>query len=82
MTIQTRGKPKRVADETLLAFLASYSQKHGYPPSIREIGAGVGLRSTSAVCYRLRLLQENGTLVKRSKGTSRSYALPARMIVT
>jgi len=37
-------------------------QKHGYPPSLREIGEAVGLTSTSSVSFQLSTLQRKGYL--------------------
>lgn len=42
---------------SVLAFIGAFSATHGYPPTIREIGEGVGLSSSSSVhgaLYRLR----------------------------
>lgn len=37
-------------------------QQHGFPPSFREIGEAVGLRSTSSVKHQLRTLEEKGLI--------------------
>jgi repressor LexA len=37
-------------------------QKHGYPPSMREIAQAVGLISTSSVSYQLSILERKGYL--------------------
>ena len=37
-------------------------ERRGYPPTIREIGAAVGLASTSSVSYQLSVLQGKGFL--------------------
>ena len=47
-------------------YIQAFSAQNGYPPSVREIGAAVGLRSTASVSYHLRNLQEKGAL--RSPG--------------
>ncbi|WP_228002297.1 transcriptional repressor LexA [Nocardia australiensis] len=44
--------------------------KHGYPPSNREIGDAVGLRSSSSVSKHLKSLEEKGFL-RRSRSISR-----------
>ena len=46
-----RSSSKR---EEIYAFLKDYIASHGYPPTTREIMAGVGLRSTASVHYHLR----------------------------
>lgn len=42
---------------------------HGFPPSFREIGEAVGLRSPSSVKHQLRALEEKGILrISANKG--------------
>jgi repressor LexA len=36
--------------------------EHGYPPSMREVGAAVGLASPSSVAHQMRVLTEKGYL--------------------
>lgn len=48
--------------EKIVEFVRQFSLENGYPPSIREIGAAVGLRSTASVSYHLQQLQEKGLL--------------------
>lgn len=45
-------------------FIKSHIQEKGYPPSVREIGAAVGLSSTSTVHGHLERLEKKG-LIKR-----------------
>ena len=56
----------------ILAFLS----QHGYPPSVREIGAAVGLKSPSTVHFHLKGLEEAGMIVK-AEGKTRAITLPA-----
>ena len=37
-------------------------ERHGYPPSVREIGEAVGLVSPSSVAYQLKALERKGYL--------------------
>lgn len=46
----------------ILAFIQTYTDQHGYPPSVREIGAAVGLKSTASVARYLVALQNSGRL--------------------
>ena len=46
----------------ILDFIAAQVREHGYPPSVREIGAAVGLASTSTVQAHLNTLQRQGYL--------------------
>jgi repressor LexA len=45
-----------------LQFIAEMVQKRGYPPSVREIGEGMGLASSSTVHSHLQALQRKGYL--------------------
>ncbi|HEX6967489.1 MAG TPA: transcriptional repressor LexA [Micromonosporaceae bacterium] len=46
----------------ILAFIRDWVERHGYPPSVREIGEAVGLGSPSSVAYQLRELERKGYL--------------------
>lgn len=48
--------------ELILEFVNEFVQENGFAPSVREIGAAVGLRSTASVSYHLQQLQEKGLL--------------------
>src|SRR5215210_3459940 len=43
-------------------FVVAYSDKHGYPPTVREIGEAVGLASPSTVHAHLANLERAGYL--------------------
>jgi len=58
----------------ILEFLAEYIQGNGYPPSIREIGAAVGISSTSVVSYNLERLEDEG-YIARDQEVSRGLRL-------
>lgn len=58
----------------ILNFIDEYRQQNGYSPSIREIGAGTGIASTSAVNYQINRLVEGGYLA-RTNEVSRSFIL-------
>ena len=60
--------------EQVLEFVRAGVARRGYPPSIREIGDAVGLRSTSSVAYQLKVLQEKGYL-QRDRGRPRTMEL-------
>jgi repressor LexA len=51
----------------ILAFIRSYLGEHNYPPTIREIGAAVGISSTSVVKYNLERLEEKGHIDRRQE---------------
>jgi repressor LexA len=46
----------------ILEFLHDYLDEHGYPPTVREIGEAVGLRSPSTVHAHLAQLERAGAL--------------------
>ena len=48
--------------EEVLNYIKKYSAEHGFPPSIREICAGVGLNSTATVFAHIKNLEKNGML--------------------
>lgn len=58
--------PKEAIDkqQKILEFVTSFMDENGYPPSIREICAGVGLSSTSTVHAHLETLKRKGLLEK------------------
>ena len=65
--------------ELILEFVNSFVQENGFAPSIREIGAAVGLNSTASVSYQLKQLQEKGLLTGASqKGRKRAIATTQR----
>jgi repressor LexA len=58
----------------VLEFLRDEIEKRGYPPSMREIGAAVGLTSTSSVAHQLRALEGLG-YVKRDPNRPRALEI-------
>ncbi len=55
-------------------FIRSYQQEKGYPPSVREMAAAVGLSSPSTVHAHLNALEEHG-LIKRDATKPRALEL-------
>ena len=65
--------------ELIVAYVNQFVQENGYSPSVREIGAAVGLRSTASVSYHLQALQEKGLLrAPGEKGRKRALVTGAR----
>jgi repressor LexA len=66
-------------------FVVAYADKHGYPPTVREIGESVGLASPSTVHAHLANLERAGYLRRDPTkpralevvGRERSEAIPA-----
>jgi len=57
--------------QRILDFIKSEIEEKGYPPSVREICAAVGLRSTSTVHAHLNHLEEQG-LIRRDSTKPRA----------
>lgn len=53
------GKRREILD-----FIGQCLRERGYPPSVREIGAAVGLASSATVHSHLAVLQKEGFLIK------------------
>ena len=65
--------------QLILDFVNQFVQENGFAPSIREIGAAVGLRSTASVSYHLQQLQDKGLLVgPGGKGRKRALVTAQR----
>ena len=58
-------------------FLVDYVDRHGYPPTVREIGAAVGLASPSTVHAHLANLERAG-LLRRDPTKPRALELTGR----
>ena len=71
---RTSNKAQLIVD-----YVNQFVQENGYSPSVREIGAAVGLRSTASVSYHLQALQEKGLLQTPSaKGRKRAIVTTVR----
>ena len=65
--------------QLILEFVNAFVQENGFAPSVREIGAAVGLRSTASVSYHLQQLQEKGFLQSPGvKGRKRAIVTSQR----
>ena len=63
----------------ILDFVNQFIQENGFAPSVREIGAAVGLRSTASVSYHLQQLQAKGLLQSPgAKGRKRAIVTAQR----
>ena len=58
-------------------YIQAFTAEHGYPPSVREIGAALGLKSPSTVHFHIKGLEEAGVLVK-AEGKTRAITLANR----
>lgn len=65
--------------DQIVEYVNQFIAEHGYSPSVREIGAAVGLRSTASVSYHLQALQDKGILqAPGSKGRKRAIVTNVR----
>ena len=65
--------------ELIIDYVNRFVQENGFAPSVREIGAAVGLRSTASVSYHLTQLQEKGLLLSPgAKGRKRAIVTAQR----
>ena len=65
--------------ELIMNYVNQFIQENGYSPSVREIGAAVGLRSTASVSYHLQALQEKGLIqAPGAKGRKRALVTGSR----
>jgi repressor LexA len=63
--------------QEIWSFLVEYVDRHGYPPTVREIGEAVGLASPSTVHAHLANLERAG-LLKRDPTKPRALELVGR----
>ena len=57
---KTRISTRRQSE--ILQYIKDFLVEKGYPPSVREIGTAVGLKSSSTVHRYLAMLEENGAI--------------------
>ena len=70
-----RLTPRR---QKILNCIRDSVERRGYPPSMREIADAVGLKSTSAVAYQLKTLQQMGHLTRGPKMPRTVVEKPSR----
>ena len=73
--------PRRVE---ILRYLARRARVEGLPPSVREVGVEVGLRSSQTVHHHLRKLEEEGYVARESGArmvrlTEKGWGVAGRM---
>jgi repressor LexA len=49
-------------DDQTLKVIADYIDEHGWPPSYRDIGLGIGATAPSTIVNRIRRLVERGLI--------------------
>ena len=61
--------------EKILEFLNQHIEEKGFPPTVREICAAVGLKSTATVSYHLNELKKQGR-IQGDSSKRRAISLP------
>ena len=65
--------------QRIYEYIVSCIRGQGYPPSVREIGEAVGLKSPSTVHFHLKHLEEAG-VIEKGAGKGRAITLTAPSI--
>ncbi|MFG6325589.1 MAG: hypothetical protein K1W00_01935 [Lachnospiraceae bacterium] len=73
-----QGKQKR---EEILVSIVGYIRRYGYPPTVREIGELVGLKSSSTVQTHLTKMLDEGIIETDAEGCSRAIRVPGYKFV-
>ena len=66
--------------QRIYEYIADCIREQGYPPSVREIGDAVGLKSPSTVHFHLKHLEEAG-VIEKGAGKGRAITLTASAAV-
>lgn len=74
MAPQPRRKVLSEKQRLILEFISQFINQHSFPPSLREIGDGVGLSSPSSITYQLDQLELAGYL-RRHPNQNRALEL-------
>ena len=73
------GKDLTKRQQEIFDFIKKYSARHGYPPTVRDIGKAVGLASSSTVHAHLSNLEKVG-LLRRDPSKPRAIELLDRAV--
>lgn len=67
---------KKLTDkqQQIYDYIVAFQKDQGYPPSVREIGEAVGLKSPSTVHFHLKHLEEAG-VIEKGAGKGRAITL-------
>ena len=71
-----KSKPISRRQQQILDYIKQETETQGYPPSVREIGRAVGLKSTSTVHGHLSQLEKKG-YIRRDQVNLEQLVLPA-----
>lgn len=75
--MKTNNEKGIAVRERIKDFIVRYIQKHGYPPTVREIEKAVKLKSTSSVYSHLMRMFKDGMIETDAEpGTPRAIRIP------
>ena len=60
-------------------YILAFTAENGYPPSVREIGEALDLRSPSTVHFHLKGLEEAG-VINKAEGKTRAISVPGKAV--
>jgi repressor LexA len=67
--MSTDDVPLSKRQRQIFSMIREWIDHHGYPPTIREIGAAVGLDSPSSVAHQLKVLEDRGYIRRGARGS-------------
>ncbi|GAB2598604.1 LexA repressor [Paractinoplanes abujensis] len=67
--MSTDDVPLTKRQRQIFSMIREWIDQHGYPPTIREIGAAVGLDSPSSVTHQLKALEDRGLIRRGARGS-------------
>ena len=62
-------------EQRIIDYAAEYMVKNGYPPTVRDITAGLGYKSTSTVFEKLGKMRQDG-IINYIDGSPRTLTVP------
>lgn len=71
----TAKQPLTTKQHDVLRFLQQYTEDHGFPPTMKEIGDKFSFASTNAVTQYLVALERKGHIRRSTKGASRGIQI-------
>ncbi|MEV7681491.1 transcriptional repressor LexA [Streptomyces sp. NPDC088341] len=75
--IRTNANGLTTRQSHIVEAIRDHVERTGYPPSMRQIGAAVGLSSTSSVAHQLSALERKGA-IRKDPQTPRAYSVPPK----
>lgn len=61
--------------EKMLEYIKQFHKKHGYMPTYREIGEGIGIYSLDSIHYQMNFMFDAGVLETEHRGCPRAYRI-------